>query len=74
MRVQLSGLFRRVLRREGRAAESLRARRQSNRQHLQVAAPRIGALADRQGRDDPGGCRCYGCAGRRAGPLARWFR
>jgi len=77
MRIQLSGLFRRVLLKEGRAIESLRARRQANRQHQQFAAPGAGqfaGLAGRQGAGDPDGCRCYGCALRRAGPLARSLR
>ena len=65
------GLRRRHLR-KGRAAEPLRARRQGDRPHAQGAAPGAWAGAGRQDRRrDPNACRCYGCAGRRAGPLAR---
>ena len=75
MRIQLSGLFRRDFFTKGRAAESLRARRQGNRPHAQGAAPGAwqGAGAgDRQDSNrDPNACRCYGCTGRRAGPFAR---
>ena len=59
---------------EGGAAQSLRARRQGDRPHAQDALPgarqpvaRFGADA---GRDPAGGCRCFGCAGRRC-PAAR---
>ena len=77
MRIHLSGLFRRHLLKKGRAAESLRARRQGNRPHAQGAASgarqRAGARR-RKTPDRPGGpqaCRCYGCVGRRAGFFTR---
>ena len=68
-----AGLFRRDLLREGRAAESLRARRQGNRPHAQGAASRSWATHRRPGRQTaaPQRRRCNGCASRRAGPIAR---
>ena len=74
MRLHLPGLFERRFLAEGGAAQSLRARRQGDGPHAQDALPgarqpiaRFGADA---GRDPAGGCRCFGCAGRRC-PAAR---
>jgi len=66
MRIHLSELFRRDLFKKRGAAESLRARRQANQTHVQGPAPGAWHAVGAGGRDSDA-CRCYGCAGRRAG-------
>jgi len=74
MRIHLSGLFRRDLfKKERGAVELLRARRHGSHAHAQGSVPEawhaVGA-----GDRDPDACRCYGCAGRRAGFFTRESR
>jgi hypothetical protein len=63
MRVKLPGIIRRVLHKDGRAAETLR-RQQSQRAKPQGAPPPSFAVYARA--EDNGDCRCYGCTGRQA--------
>jgi len=62
MRVPLSGLFRRILPKDRRAADAMRARRQAFRAREVAGGP------DRSGQDADD-CRCYGCSLRRTALL-----
>jgi hypothetical protein len=66
MRMQLSGLIRRVLLKDGSLSKSLQSRRQGQQSQGNPQDNRSGTFVASSGKQNDAECRCYGCTSQRA--------